>query len=223
MEFQGPDATDYDNVRILNLAFLALLRRDSAARRCLGGLSEALARRLISLSESQTGRLATTPFLLMSFRERDHRFWETLFLADPNRDLFVTPEARHDELGRLISAGLGFVWQLARQNPYAARLTCAASMHWCEQLTERTFFRLLAVAGARTEVLVLRAASDTELWNKLLQSGISREAHVRRAAQISALQSILTHASMPSGKKLAAAACRVQSPSLRVADETKSR
>jgi hypothetical protein len=222
MEFQGPDATDYDNVKTLNLAFLTLLRR-GAASACLGGLPQALAARLAALSEGEATRLAATPFLLMSFRERDHRFWDAVFAADANPDLFAVPQTASEELGRLISAGLGFVWQLAKRNPYAARLTCGAGLRWCEQLTEHTFFRLLAVTGMRAEVLVLRSSSDAELWTKLLQHGTSRELQVRRAAQVSALQSILTQASRPSGTTLAAAACRTQTPSLKVAEDRNSR
>lgn len=222
MEFQGPGDTDYENVNSLNREFLATLRRDPAARACLRGLPRELARQMLSLTEPQATRLATTPFLLMSFRERDDDFWESVFATGASRDLFAVPQTISDELGRLIAAGLGFVWQLAKQNPYAARLICGASLHWCEQLTERTFFRILAVAGMRSEVLVLRSATDSELWTKLLQSGISREKQVLRAAHISALQSMLTRATMPTGKKWAAAACALQSPSLRVADETES-
>jgi hypothetical protein len=222
MEFQGPDAADYENVSSLNRAFLALLRRDPATRRCLAGLREPLAARLVALTEPQAERLATTPFLLMSFRERDDRFWEAAFPAHASRDLFAVPAAAADDLGRLVSAGLGFVWQLARQNPYAARLICGASLHWCEQLTELPFFHLLAIAGLRHELLVLRSAADAEMWTKLLRSGISREQQVRRAAHISALQSVLTRASMPGGQKLAAAACVARTPSLRIADETPS-
>lgn len=220
MEFQGPDATDYENVSSLNRAFLTLLRRDPATRSCLAGLREPLAARLVALTESQAERLAMTPFLLMSFRERDDRFWDAAFAAVTSRDLFAVPSAA-DDLGRLVSAGLGFVWQLARQNPYSARLICGASLHWCEQLTELPFFHLLAIAG-RHEVLTLRSATNAELWTKLLQSGINREQQVRRAAHISALQSVLTRASMPGGQKWAAAACVARTPSLRVADETPS-
>lgn len=220
MEFQGPTGTDYENVHSLNRAYLALLRDEPRFRCCLEGVPERTAGRLISLTEPQAARLAETPFLLMSFRERDDRFWETVLSGDTNRDLFAAPQPAFDELGRLISAGLGFVWQLAKQNPYAARLICGASLHWCEQLTDRTFFRLLAAAGMRREVLVLRSGTDTELWTKLTQSGTSREAQVRRAAHISALQSVLTHASMRTGKKWAAAACAIQSPSLQVADDS---
>lgn len=222
MEFAGPSATDYENVTSLNRAFLALLRGDPGSRCCLRGVPAPIANSLISLTEPQAARLAATPFLLMSFRERDDRYWDAIFPANPNRDLFAMPPSTSDEFGRLISAGLGFVWQLAKQNPYAARLICGASLHWCEQLTERTFFRLLAAAGMRSDVLVLRSGTDTEVWTKLLQSGTSRETEVRRAAHISALQSMLTQASKRSGTKWAAAACAVQSPSLRVADETES-
>lgn len=222
MEFQGPSATDYENVHSLNRAFLTMLRRNPAARRCLEGLPQSLCARLVGLSETQAERLSMTPFLLMSFREKDDIFWQAAFAPSCSRDLFAVPQTATDEVGRLIAAGLGFIWQLAKQSPYAARLICGASLNWCEQLTERTFFRLLAEAGDRNEVLVLRCATDTELWTKLVQSGVSRESQVRRAAHISALQSVLTGASMPGGRKWAAAACAVRNPTLRVADETES-
>jgi hypothetical protein len=222
MEFKGPSTTDYENVSSLNRAFLTLLRREPAARCCLAGLREPLAGRLVTLTEPQADRLAKTPFLLMSFRERDDRFWDGAFSTDLTRDLFAVPPSASDELGRLISAGLGFVWQLAKQNPYAARLICGASLHWCEQLTELTFLNLLAIAGNRNEVLTLRYAADAELWTKLLQCGTSREHEVRHAAHISALQSVLTRAAAPAGRKWATAACAAKSPSLRVADERES-
>jgi hypothetical protein len=220
MDFMGPSATDYDNVTSLNRAFLALLGRDAEIRRCLEGLRPPLADRLASLTAVQAERLATTPFLLMSFRERDDRFWEAAFAPGVSGDLFGGRSPASDECSRLVSAGLGFAWQLTKQNPYAARLICGASLHWCEQLAELTFLHLLAVAGLRTEVLTLRCATENELWTKLLQSGISREQQVRRAAHISALQSVLTRASMGAAAPLRAAACAAKSPSLRVADET---
>jgi hypothetical protein len=222
VEFRGPGATDFDNVHSLNRAFLYLVRQDGQARQCLRGLPAALAGRLSSLLAVEAERLASTPFLLLSFRERDDDFWEALFSDNANGDLFAVPSPPSDDLGRLIAAGLGFVWQLARQNPYAARLICGASLHWCEQLTERTIFQILATAGTRSEVLTLRCGSDADLWTKLLASGISREKQVRRAAHISALQSVLTRASMPDRKKWATAACTVRTPTLKVADETGS-
>ncbi|MEX2125070.1 MAG: hypothetical protein WD795_14335 [Woeseia sp.] len=222
VEFRGPGAADFDNVRSLNRAFLRLVRCDPEARKCLQGLPPALAARLSSLQDGEVERLASTPFLLLSFRERDDDFWEALFSENPNRDLFTVPSPPNDDLGRLIAAGLGFVWQLARQNPYAARLICGASLHWCEQLTECTIFQILATAGTRSDVLTLRCGAEAGLWTKLLASGISREKQVRRAAHISALQSVLTRASMLDRKKWAAAACAVRTPTLKVADETES-
>jgi hypothetical protein len=222
MEFRGPGVADFDNVRSLNRAYLRLLKRDPCSRHCLRELPAALAGRLQSLPEGEADRLAGTPFLLLSFRERDDEFWEAIFSDAAHGDLFAVPEQPSDDLGRLISAGLGFVWQLGKQNPYAARLMCGASLHWCELLTERTFFQVLAAAGLRADVLTLRCGSSSELWAKLLAGGVSREKGVRSAAHISALQSVVAHASMPDRRKWAAAACAVRTPTLKVADETKS-
>src|SRR5690606_6911578 len=222
MELMGPGAADFENVRSLNRAFLSLLKREAGARSCLQELPRELAARLSALPETEAERLAGTPFLLLSFRERRGGYGEGSIADARHGDLFAVPELPSDELGCLISAGLGFVWQLARQNPYAARLICGASLHWCEQLAERTFFQVLARARARADVLVLRCGSNAELWAKLLESGVSREKQVRRAAHISALQSVLTRASMPEKKKWAAAACARRSPALMVADDSKS-
>jgi hypothetical protein len=221
VEFRGPGATDFENVHSLNRAFLRLLKHDPHTRECLQGLPPATAGCLAALAEAEAERLSATPFLLLSFRERDDEFWEAMFADASHQDLFAVPPPS-DGLGRLISAGLGFVWQLARQNPFAARLVCGASLHWCEQLIERTFFEVLATAGARADVLTLRCATDAGLWTKLLASGVSREKQVRRAAHISALQSVLTRASMPDRKRWAAAACALKAPTMKVADESKS-
>jgi hypothetical protein len=219
MEFEGPSAVDYENGRSLNRAFLALLKRDPTSRRCLATLPSRQAGRLLGLSDHQATRLSRTPFLLFSLRERDDRFWEPVFADAGSRDLFAVPPATSDELGRLIAAGLGFVWQLAKHNPYTARLICGASLHWCEQLTERTFLHVLALAGMQEDLLTLRSASDVDLWNKLLESGVSRESAVRRAAHISALQCVLTNAAQPAGSRWATAACATRSPMMRVAED----
>jgi len=219
MEFEGPSAVDYENVHSLNQAFLALLKRDSQARRCLAAFPARQAGRLSGLTDQQAARLARAPFLLFSLRERDDRFWEPVFADPGNGDLFAVPPSTSDELGRLIAAGLGFVWQLAKHNPYAARLICGASLHWCEQLTERTFLHVLALAGTQQDILVIRAATDAELWDKLLSSGVSRDHDVRRAAHIGALQFVLTSAAQPPGRRFAAAACAARPPLLRVADD----
>ncbi len=220
MDFQGPTLVDYENVRSLNFGFLKLLQNGNECGRYLEGLPQELGRRLRHLSHREIGRLAATPFLLFSFRERDDGFWQKILTDDRTRDLFALPLNATDDVGRLVSAGLGFVWQLAHRNPFAARLLCGASTHWCEQITERTIFHILAVAGHRSDLLVLRAQHDTEIWQKLLDNGLSNETETRHAAHISALQSVLTRqAATPAWS---AAACASRNPALKVADESKN-
>ena len=219
MDFQGPLPADYENIHSLNTAFLELLQKKDG-RRYLEGLSPQLARRLQRLSRREIRWLAVTPFLLFSFRERDDGFWRDVLDGDRSRDLFAVPLDVADDANRLISAGLGFVWQLANRNPFAARLLCGASTHWCEQITERTFFHLLAVAGHRAELLCLRASYDSELWQKLLDSGLSEETGARNAALISALQYVLTRQANPVAWQ--AAACTSRDPALRVAEDPKT-
>ncbi len=219
MDFQGPTLADYENVRSLNFAFLRLLQNGSECARYLEGLPQELGRRLRRLGHRETERLAATPFLLFSFRERDDGFWQKILTDDRTRDLFALPMKASDDVGRLVSAGLGFVWQLAHRNPFAARLLCGASTHWCERITEQTIFHILAVAGHRSDLLVLRAQHDAEIWQKLLDNGLSNEAETRHAAHISALQSVLTR--QPARAAWSAAACASRSPALKVADESK--
>ena len=218
MDFQGPTLADYENVRSLNLAFLKRLQIGDECGRYLEGLPQELGRRLRRLSHREIGQLAETPFLLFSFRERDDGFWQKILTDDRTGDLFALPLIATDDVSRLLSAGLGFVWQLAHRNPFAARLLCGASTHWCEQITERTIFHILAVAGHRSDLLVLRAQHDTEIWRKLLDNGLSNETETRHAAHISALQSVLTR--QPATAAWSAAACASRNPALKVADES---
>lgn len=219
MDFQGPTPADYENVRSLNIAFLELLRDRRTARSYAEGLNNQLTRRVQSLSQREISWLAGTPFLLFSFRERDDSFWQEVLCDDRSRDLFAAPVNTIGGAGRLVSAGLGFVWQLAGRNPFAARLLCGASTHWCEQITEQTFFRLLAVVGHRSDLIVLRARHDGELWQKLLVAGLCAETETRNAAHVSALQYVLTR--QPGQASWQAAACASRNPALKVAEEPK--
>ncbi len=217
MTFEGPAPFDYRNVRALNRAYLTLLQADRHARQSLLKLSPPLIRRITSLTRHQAERLSATPFLLLSFRERDDKLWSRIISDDGCADLFTRPVA--DDLDRLRSAGLGFVWQLARQNPYTLRLICGASLHWCEQIAERTFFDLLAGVAPHADLLELRRGNDAELWWKLLDNGICREADIRTAAHVSALQTVLTRPADHAPRTWAVAACRSKTSGLRVAEE----
>ncbi len=217
MAFNGPASVDFRNVDALNRAYLTLLQADTSARRSLDELSSPLRRRMTTLSSRQVRRLSTTPFLLLSLRERDDYVWDQVLAGEGEGDLQIEPLA--DDLDRLRSATLGFVWQLARQNPYTLRLTCGASLHWCERIAERTFFDLLVAVSPYPDLLVLRRGDDHDLWQKLLVDGISKDAGVRRAAHVSALQTVLTRQAAAGPRRWAVAACRTTHPELHVADE----
>lgn len=219
MDFGGPEGADYENVRSLNKAFLSLLAAGSERNVLHRHMRPEHSLRLASLSCQQMDRLATVPFLLFSLRERDDEYWEQLLLTGGERDLFTSAPEPTSDYGRLVAAGLGFAWQLARQNPYSARLICGASLHWCEMLAEQTFFRLLALSGTRDDLVIPRSAGDTELWSKLLHAGVVREHAVRQAAQLSALQAVLTRPMNLPGSNWAVAARKRPAPRLRVADE----
>jgi hypothetical protein len=207
-------------VRSLNKAFLSLLVTGSERTALQKQMRPEHWLRLTNLSCQQRDRLATVPFLLFSLRERDDDYWEQLLLTGQERDLFTSEMQPASDYGRLVAAGLGFIWQLARRNPYSARLICGASLHWCEMLAEQTFFRLLALSGTRNDLVVPRSAGDTELWSKLLHAGVVRENSVRQSAQLSALQAVLTRPMKMPGANWAVAACKRSEPHLRVADET---
>lgn len=215
MHYPGPERVDFDDVHALNQAFLALLRQDLRVARADVSLRDDLSARLTALSERQVERLARAPFLLMSFRENDERFWDEVHAAEPRYDLFA--ESLPSERARLVSAGLGFAWRLARQNPYALRLVCGASLHWCERLSERPLVHVLDCAAARDDILTLRGDADAHLWSKLLFAGVSNASRQRVASHLSALQMLLTRTSDEPRSRWASAACRTRVPSLSLA------
>jgi len=217
MAFDGPAPFDYRNVSALNRAYLALLQANLNARQSLHQLSSHLSRRITTLTRHQVDRLSAAPFMLLSFRERDDDLWEQILSREVGGDLLTRPLA--NDLDRLQSAGLGFVWQLARQNPYTLRLTCGATLHWCEQIAERSLFALLTAVAPHPDLLEIRRGNDEDLWLKLLVNGVSRDRNVRAAAHASALQTVLTRPASGAQRPWAVAACKTKGGGLRVADE----
>lgn len=218
MTYRGPQAADYQNVRALNAAFLGLLKDRTRAGRLLRHLPETLQKRCDGLTGLQRERLADTPFLLFSFNEHDGVFWERLFNAPHNRHLFDSEPAADVELFGVLHAALGFVWQLARDNTYAARVICGASLHWCERLADKPILDVVCVA-THADLLQLRLPRDELFWRKLLYPGTAGEASIREAAHTSALQRLLTEGHDETRSRHVRAASRLQSPSLQVADD----
>lgn len=190
MSFEGPDTSDYENVVALNEAYLQLMVRDAALQAGLRSCPESVKERLLGLTATEISRLATTPFLLFSFRERDDRYWTRLLDPAPPRGLFNSCGSA--DIDTLISAALGFIWQLARQNPYSLRLFCGATLHWCERIAESTFFGLLEAVQRSGDVPELRMAASAGTWRMLLGNGARGEHRMRTAAQLAALQTVLT-------------------------------
>ena len=223
MEFSGPEPADYANVQALNKAFLKHLRHSVSGKALRAQLGPELSPLAAGLTALQTRRLATAPFLLFSLRELDDVYWEALLSANPTADLFTPNESPPAVTGQIVTAALGFLWQLSSRNPYAARLVSGASLSWSERLADNTLLRLLQCADGRDDLLFVRLADNSKLWRKLLVAGISSESDVRAAAHQCALQTLLTGIRTHNYHALPAAACRMPARTLQVADRPRSR
>jgi hypothetical protein len=204
MEYEGPTQDDLDNVAALNGAWLDYLARDPE--------------RMPQLSSAARERLAATPFLLFTFREQDEAWWQSLLDGSRQRDLLAAQPAVTEQLLTLQSMGLAFLWQLSRRNPYVARIVSGASLAWCERIVEITLVEMLEPA-ARCQILAPRFKLDSHEFQRLLRRGASALRLTREAAQIAALQSLLTQADAVDYARLPAAACRVTVPSRKIADK----
>jgi len=220
MEYQGPEPADLTNVCALNIAFLEWLRACGDSESATHSRTPEILAALGDMSRCQLERLSRAPFLLMSFREYDEGRWRSLFARRPDPDLFHSLEMPDAEAARLITAGLGFLWQLSKRNPYAARLVSGAGLNWCEQLADCTLVELFTRAVSGHSVLEPRMIENQGLWQKLLNAGVSAKKDVRRAARVSALQTVLTQSSTSSYRHLAAAACTMPAVAVRVAERT---
>lgn len=213
MDFSGPEAADYANVRSLNAVFLALLCSGADGAALRGHLPAEWRPVAQRLTDVQQERLASAPYLLMSFRERDAELWESLLDDGPEPDLFAaTPPAA---IERLTVAGIGFLWLLACRNPFAARLISGAGLDWCERLTDTTLIHLVHAVTGHADLLIPRTAGRYEVWPKLLDAGLSGNPSVREAAHLSVLQAMLTSGAVRR-YRLRNAACSAQAPALTV-------
>lgn len=204
MEYQGLTTDDLINIGALNLSFLRVVATSDA--QAFGALSAC------RMSLDEQSRLAAAPFLLFSLREHDDDFWQQLLDDNPQLELADQCELPRPDIGQLQAAGLSFLWQLARRNPYAVRLVCGASVNWCERLARLTLVTLLGRSAHRDDLLGLRFANDDILWRRLLGNGVAKSQKLRRASHYGALQHMLTHRHAPPSRRLSAAACSMRAP-----------
>jgi hypothetical protein len=218
MDFRGPEAADFANVKSLNRAFLGLLRETAAGRRIREQLPAPVHEIVRGLTDLQIHRLSAVPFLLLSLRERDDRYWQVLASDAADADLFTSTSYDIDT-GQLGTAAVAFLWQLSTRNPYAARLLSGGTLVWCEQLANCTLLRLLLRTMNSPDLLQPRLMNKVDFWKKLLGPGLSSEQNVRTAAHMAALQTMLTEDPAPQYRPLRAAACNSSAPSRKVADK----
>lgn len=204
MEYEGLTRDDLLNVSALNRAWLEANREQAQA----GG----------RLTAAQLKRLAATPFLLFSFREQDKPWWESLLGEGQQQGLLDSRPPVSGAMLALQSAGLAFLWDLARRNPYVARVVSGASLHWCEQVAAATLVRVQTCATSG-RMIESRFDNGSPLHRRLLRLGSSASSETRIFAQIAALQAILTGVDALPGQGVSAAACRMPKPATRIADK----
>ena len=200
MEFEGLSRDDLENVRALNRAWL---EQDRNAE--------------LRLSQGRLERLAAAPFLLFSFCEHDDERWSRWLGERGQQDLLEQDAIASADLRALQAAGLAFLWDLARRNPYVARIVSGAPLNWCEQIAAATLVRTLDCA--RYRVIEPRFADGTSQKRRLQGRGSALEREMRVFAQIGALQSMLTRGQSAQYDRLPAAACRMPRNSRQVADK----
>jgi len=202
MQYQGLTPDDLANINALNRCFLVAMA-DSGARG-----SGVLA--IGHLSQLQFARLAIAPFLLFSFREQDSDYWQRILADDPQVDLLDSSDPPGEKIRQLQMAGLGFLWQLSRRNPYAVRIVSGAPASWCERLAGLTLVSLLDHAAMRSDLLGIRFRDDDNVWRRLLGNGLSSRRSLRLTSQHCALQALLTRGQQTQYNRLPAAACRIR-------------
>lgn len=202
MEYQALIEDDVINVRALNRAWL----RTGADGADLFAV----------LDDSRRKRLADAPFLLFTLQENDTKLWSALLTDRPQRELFA--ESPGPGQRELQVACLAWLWELARRNPYVARIVAGASLPWCERVAAYPLVRLLRNA-ADADLVRPRFRVDSALHRRLLLRGGSALRAARSAAQLATMQAMLTTAESASYRRLPAAACRLTAPSRRVADK----
>lgn len=204
MEYEGPTREDLANVHALNRAWLRLQRQDTKDRS--------------RLSQERLERLASTPFLLFSLSEHDDSRWRSLLDRGPQQDLLDARVEVSTELLALQAAGLAFLWDLARRNPYVARLVTGAPLQWCELIASTTLIRILNRV-THSPVIESRFDGECTLSRRLWRRGGSALAEMRVFSQIGALQSMLTSRELVPYRRMPAAACRMPRQAERLADK----
>ena len=211
MAFDGPGPQDFANVYSLNATLLDLLAATPGAL----SMPAPLSTRIAALETTERRRLAHTPVLLLSVAEDDPLRWAPVSGSCPRRDLVSEMQRPAARLAELVAATLGFLWQLACRDAYAARTVSGASREWCELLADALLVDVLEFGAREPDLPALRLAHHGPFWDKLLVGGTDNERHVRRAARLSAMHTVLTGSVQRRHRPLRSAACTMpQTPTV---------
>jgi hypothetical protein len=202
MDYQGPTKDDLENIAALNRSFLGAVSDSRDAAFTVFATYK--------IDGAERRRLADAPFLLFSFREQESEYWQHLLDDDPQIDLIDAGDRPDKAVQALQTAGIGFLWQLARRNPYAVRLACGATLDWCERLAELTLVALLHRTAQRGDLLQLRFADNNDVWRRLLGTGSAASPSARRSSHHFALQVMLTRRNAQHRNRQSAAACAMR-------------
>lgn len=196
-DFSGPAPDVFINVCALNAAYL-----DASS----------------DMKGPQKGRLAAAPFLLFSLRETDVQWWGDALQQELQFGLLDESSRLKNDLYAVQTAAVSFLWQLARNNPYVARIVSGASIAWCEMLIEWPLVTILDRVGQRGDLLHQRMDLTDDGERRMLTTGAGSSSVARRAAHIAELQALLTNGSKLALPRLAAAACSMPTVALSVAE-----
>lgn len=213
MDYPAPDPADLSEVHALNRAFLDYATAGAAP--LMTELPPTARERLAACDPRGRERVSRCPFLLFSISEDDEQLWERCFAGERQHDLLASPARPGEAEVQVACAALGLVWQLARRDPYAARVLCGASLEWCERIADAALMDLVRFAATRRELLHFRQAGDAAFWSQLAKAA-SDVRQVRRTARIACLQRLLTGIDVRRFERLRTAACAMPTPGARV-------
>lgn len=199
MDYQGPTAEDLANVAALNSSYLEIVRD-------LPGSP------VTRLTARGIGRLAQAPFLLFTLREDDPEYWRRLLDSSGQLELQRPETPAGNRYRDLRVAAAGFLWELARRNAFAARLVSGAPQPWCDAIAGLTLVELHRRVATRHDLVRPRFPAAAPVWGRLLAAGGGSIDELRRAAQLSALQDMLTRPGPADDRTVRAAACRLPNP-----------
>ncbi len=211
MDFRGLDDTTIDNGRALNASFLALATGPAPPR----GLEPGFVERLRQLDATPLERLANTPFLLFTIAAAE----AVPGASRPLRgSMELLDEPMNRDEARLVAGTLSLLWSLARTDRHAARFLAGTSSTWCDDIAGTVLMDVLETTRRFETLVVPRSVAQRGFWDKLFVSACDRRSCVRRAAQQSALQCVLTEVREDAYDRVAVAACRKRVAVERVAE-----